>query len=475
VECVRTLNADRGVLFLNDPDGETFHLEASVGLSPAYLEAVARKWKKLPGARFVCERQSYFSRDVLNDPLFECVSPEIEAEGFRSIAFFPLPGKEAPIGNLVVYFDSIRDFSSDEQAAIHNLTELAAIAVENGRLYNREKRASGRLERLQELALQVSSSLDLREVLEAIAKATVELLDGSQSRIYLLERGTERLLCKASYGITSSVQDAPDQMKLGIGVGGEVASRRTPFISPDVQQIPKWLNASWTKAHNLHSFIGVPLLSSGKALGLINCLSSRVDHFTEGDLRLLESLAAHAVAAIEKAQLYSEVERRAEHLKVLDEIAKAINSTLDLGDLFKVFVDRVKRLMPCSACALYTLDESSKMITDFWLVDDKGHRGDWIASRLNLAGSHFEEIFKTHKPFYVPDTRESEYARLRSLSSEGLLSVVTIPILNEGGTCVGVLNIGSEEVDDYSKEHAELLVSVADHLAVALRQGPGDG
>ncbi len=90
----------------------------------------------------------------------------------------------------------------------------------------------------------------------------------------------------------------------------------------------------------------------------------------------------------------------------------------------------------------------------------KDHRG--------LEGSQFKQILETKKPFYEPDTRKSPHPRIQSLVRAGLLTAFCAPSLSEG-ECVGFLNVGSEKPDALTKEQMDLLVSVADHLALDLR------
>jgi len=100
----------------------------------------------------------------------------------------------------VLYFNEVREISEEDKSAIQPFADLAGIAIENGRLYAEEKESSRQLNRLYDLTLQVSSSLDLSEVLDAVAKATVDLLGGLYSEIFLLENETDSLRSRAFHG-----------------------------------------------------------------------------------------------------------------------------------------------------------------------------------------------------------------------------------------------------------------------------------
>jgi GAF domain-containing protein len=153
----------------------------------------------------------------------------------------------------VLYFNEVREVSEEEKSAIRPFTDLAGIAIENGRLYAGEKESSRRLDRLHDLTLQVSSSLDLSEVLDAVAKATVELLGGLYSEIFLLENETDSLRCRAFHGTIPGSTGAPPILKRGVGLGGWVVQHGEAAIVSDVHNDPRWIEPEWAKAQDVHS------------------------------------------------------------------------------------------------------------------------------------------------------------------------------------------------------------------------------
>ena len=159
---------------------------------------------------------------------------------------------------------------------------------------------------------------------------------------------------------------------------------------------------------------------------------------------------------------------RATNLEILDKIAKAVNSTLEMEALFKIAVEQVRRLIPYHASSLYAIDEGRKVVTDYWLVGHDEDRMQWMERSRDFTGSQFDWILETRKPFYEPDTRDTAYSRLQPLAEKGLLSCACVPVLG-GGECLGFLNVVAKEADAFSSEDIGLLCLVAEHLAVAMK------
>ena len=124
-------------------------------------------------------------------------------------------------------------------------------------------------------------------------------------------------------------------------------------------------------------------------------------------------------------------------------------------------------MIPCERCSVYKVEPDKQVISRIYAVDDIGGRVNRIPPS-SLRGSEFEHVLATQKARYIPDTRKNSHPRMQHMAAEGLRSIIQIPILSEG-ECIGFLNIYSSKADGFTTEQINLLGSVADHLAFALR------
>ncbi|MDP7386516.1 MAG: PAS domain S-box protein, partial [Nitrospinota bacterium] len=118
-------------------------------------------------------------------------------------------------------------------------------------------------------------------------------------------------------------------------------------------------------------------------------------------------------------------------------------------------------------CSIYKLESDKQVISRIYAVDEVEDRKARLAP-ISMSGSEFEQILDLKKAVYLPDTQKDPHPRRQILAAEGLRSVINVPILSEGD-CIGILNALSSEVDAYTEAHIELLGSVADHLALAMK------
>ena len=464
-ETIRALGADRGALMLSDPANPPFRIGAAIGPSQAHLDAVAGNWKKTPGSRVMCEQELLFIRGARSDSRCKPIKAEIEAEGFQSITLIPLKAGPQSLGNLVLYFDRERDLSEDERSALRTHAGLAAI--ENDRLVSAARRRATNMEILDELARASNSTLDLGELFRITVEQVKRAVPCERCSLYKVDSdksGIKRL---------HAADDVPGRTErlIPASLKGTIFERlletRAPAYLPDVRTDPH-PTRQLMAAEGIRAVINVPIRIDDKCAGFLNVMSSEVDAYTDGHIGLLSSMAEHLAVAMKNAALYAESQQRATNLEVLDKIARGMNSTLNLGEVFRITVGQVKRAVPVERCSLYRLDPDKKFIAEFFVADDDQDRERWIKNHRNLEGSQSEQILETKKPFYEPDTRKSPHPRIQSLARAGLLTDFCAPILSEGG-CVGFLNVGSKKPDVLTKEQMDFLVFVADHLALALR------
>ncbi len=220
----------------------------------------------------------------------------------QTLAAIPLMRRGTVRGVLeVVNRKNEEPFGDDDMSLLVPLGEHVAVAVANARLRAEANRRRLEYSLLAEVNADVGKSLTRDEALERILKNLKKLVDFDAAAIFLIDRKTETTtsVLHTGYprGATERIRVNTDQ-----GLIGVVAKTKAGIIVPDVRD-----HASY---HNLRartrSELVAPMLLRGNVLGLFNLESDRLDAYTENDLRLLESFAAQAAVAVERAQLYEE-------------------------------------------------------------------------------------------------------------------------------------------------------------------------
>lgn len=182
-----------------------------------------------------------FLRDnSLSDPRMKVV-PELQEEQFQSMVAVPLRGRSSGvIGVIVLHTEAPREFGQEVRDFLMHVASLVAGAIENARLYERERRRAGLLERLASLVHRMAAATERSELVQIACDGTRAILDADGARLALTTGadGRQRVVARSGDAGPDDAPpiDAPARgalaMQLAAGdtqVGTLAALRGTPF------------------------------------------------------------------------------------------------------------------------------------------------------------------------------------------------------------------------------------------------------
>ncbi len=248
--------------------------------------------------------------DVIGDPRYVDTVP-----GTRSELVVPLRRKKRVIGALNLLSSKPGQFTDRDEAILRQFGAHVAVALENARLFDRERQYSATLETLAEIGHEVASILDLDELLERIAVLARRLIDYRTFGILLLNEAAGELEMKLAirYGDKLSLPT----VKLGAGIVGYAALHKEAVLVPDVSIDPRYIPV----VEDCRSELAIPMLLKDRCIGVFDLESPELDAFTKEHVEIMTLLASQAASAIENARLYEEV--RSNELRIERELTFA--------------------------------------------------------------------------------------------------------------------------------------------------------
>lgn len=194
----------------------------------------------------------------------------------------------------------------------------AAIAIHNARLYRQAEKRADLMTSVQEIGLSIAVSLDLKEVLRAVAEAVLTLLEACQTRIYLYDEPSDTFTLATTLDGAESVKIQVLQPRRN-GLTARVARSGRYVAVPNVLEHP--LYQSEEAAHGFKAIIGAPLKKGEEVLGVLNVFYDQPHTFASDELDLLHLLATQAAVALENARLYEfEVKQVEQELNIARQI-----------------------------------------------------------------------------------------------------------------------------------------------------------
>jgi sigma-B regulation protein RsbU (phosphoserine phosphatase) len=250
-------------------------------------------------------RQAILLNDVSTSDIYVAANPEV-----RSEMAVPLIAKNRLIGVMDIESEQANYFRPEH---LHLLTLTAARiaqAIENARLYTRVSRQAQTLSVLNEIAVELTSILDLDPLLERVGQLLRRLIDYQMFTIMLLDDTGEFLVTR--YAWRFGYTQAPRRrISVTSGLVGAAVREWRPINVRDVQKDPRYLEMN----PETRSELIIPLFYKGRVLGVLDLEHTRTAFFNEDHERVLTTLAAQVAIAIENARLYQAVRRQEAQLE----------------------------------------------------------------------------------------------------------------------------------------------------------------
>jgi signal transduction histidine kinase len=320
-----------------------------------------------------------------------------------------------------------------------------------------------RLHRLQVLTDAALAHLELDPLLATLLRRTREVLAVDTCAVLLLDEETNELVARAAVGIEEEVEQGV-RIPVGRGFAGRVAADRSVVVLDDVDHADV-LNPI-LREKGIKSLLGVPLIASGRMLGVLHVGSLVPRIFDTDDVELLQLAADRAAIAIGHAAAFQaerQARQRVEHVQAVTDAALAY---LDLDQLFAVLLPRIRDILGADTCAVLLVDDDAgELIARAAVgIEEEVEQG----VRIPIGGGFAGRIAAERRAVILDDV---DHAHVLNpiLREKGIKSLLGVPLL-VGNEPLGVLHVGTLTHRRFARNDVELLRLVADRLAIAIER-----
>ena len=306
------------------------------------------------------------------------------------------------------------------------------------------------------LGREVTSVLDLDELLRKIPQLIARLTKFQAFAVYLLDSRLEELRVAYSVGYPEEVARTL-RLKVGHGLVGAAVADGQPILVNDVHSDPRYVEA----VPGSNAELVVPLRRKGRVIGALNLLSNTAGQFTETDEGVLRQFGAHVAVAIENARLFEHEREYTTTLETLSDIAREFGAILNLDELLTRIANLTRRVIDYRTFGILLLNDETLELEMKVAV----RYGDKVTLPRVKVGNGLVGYAALHKKaVVVPDvSADDRYIKV----VDDARSELVIPLLLKD-RCIGVFDLESPELDAFSKSHIEILTLLAAQAAVAI-------
>jgi diguanylate cyclase (GGDEF)-like protein len=243
---------------------------------------------------------------------WEKASPQYKDVPWYSVIAAPFLFYDKVIGAIsVINSAPDQEFTKSDKEILSFFGQHAAIAVENARLFEKEKRAAERSAVLHKVSQQiVAARLDSEEIYHAIHQAVRSLMPADAFVINILEEsGT---ILNPVYLFDQGKQFHMPPYPSDAGLTGRVIKKKESSYISDLKNDPRASNYfHYGRPQHVRSILVVPMWRRGEVIGALSTQSYQPHAYQSDDQYLLEMLASYAAIALDNTQMFVHIQELA--------------------------------------------------------------------------------------------------------------------------------------------------------------------
>jgi PAS domain S-box-containing protein len=365
-------------------------------------------------------------------------------------------------------------------AVVRDITDRVAARQE---LEREVQERTKELTSLLTVTRNIASNLTLKPLLQTVIDQLKSIADYSRCSIFVLDgdslvmldsRNTDSSPSPIMRVSLSDIEGIWQRIGAGqVAIEGDVRNSGSPLALAYQRGSGELFHTAY---RDIHSWMGVPLESNDRVVGMLTVSHNEPDFYTEHHAGLVTAVATQVAVAIENARLYEQVQERTLELASLLTVSRNVASTLELQPLLQLIVEQLKEIADFHRCSIFELSGDTMFVLDSRAglsepapltmrvaVSDLGtiwqrmSRGESvIIDDVHDAASDLALAYRTA----VGDLMQTEPFQMTH-------SCLGVPLFSKDRV-VGMLVLSRTEPAFYTERHAELVAAVATQIAVAI-------
>lgn len=328
---------------------------------------------------------------------------------------------------------------------------------------------------LLDIATAVSSTLDVTQVLQLIARRTAEACQVHRCSIFLLDEGRQHILPLMSQYASGST-DKPQWERFRYHtyvqrldeapILSRVIQDRQPLVlkGTTISSLPE----AWTKPFGILSLLIVPLISRDHVIGLMALDHVEPRRFQRDQINLAMTIGSQVAAALENARLIEQLGEKAQRLALLAEISMAVTSTLELDAILSTAAAGLCRAFGVEQCGVVIFDPK-RTVGRMEVEYPPREPAPGVTIPLHDNPS-IQRILATKQPLAIEDAQHDPLLASvwETMRQRNVQSILIVPLLIKGEV-IGTIGLdATQEKRVFTTEEIGLAQTIANQISVAL-------
>jgi signal transduction histidine kinase len=397
--------------------------------------------------------------------------------GIRSVMIVPLTIRGDAIGAITFVSSESGHYGEEDLEMAQRLAQKASLAIENARLFRRERqaraameRAAERMARLQALTGDLATALTSEAVAQVVIEHSTRAVSAASAAIWVLEPDGLHIRLLRSWNYPPETMERFERIDVsGSAPVADAMRRRAPvFIESNADYRARYPDSASSAAADLErmrhsSYVCLPLFVGAESIGAL-AIAIDGEHTLDSDERAFLTVSAgHCAQSFYRARIY-EAERRARaEMALLYELVDAVSRASTIDQVYERALTTLEKALDVERSSILLFDPDR-------VIRFKASHGLSQAYRDTVEGhSPWSPDTTDAAPVVVPDVaQEPSLSRyMAAFAAEHIGSLAFLPLIHQQ-RLLGKLMIYAGEPRAFSAAEIALARSVAAQVAHAV-------
>ncbi len=442
--------------------------------------------KALPGApifRRLQESLGVFSTDdVTNERDLDLLSDHLKRT--QSLLVVPLISGNNLRALVFVHMNEKYRFSPTEIELARTICNQAVVAMESARLYQASVSRAEQLATINRASRDIGISLDPEQIYIAIHKAASDLMPAESFVISLLDEEHNEI--EGVYLMDPGGRAPNQRLPVGQGLSSKVITSGEPLLIADQAEVDQLGGRTFGEGQP-RSIVAVPIIMSGKTIGMLSAQSYNPNVYSKEDQQILSTLANQAGVAVQNGHLFAETRRLADELeqRVIERTAELerekrstetllrilteASASLDLDRALNRTLALLNETIGAEQGAILMLNPEDNTIqyrAGYGYVTPIMTEGI-KPTPLKIGEGLVGWVIQNRKPVLIDDVRKDKRWVRLPLKSPQHRSTISAPLM-VGEEVIGAIMVFHRQVAFFSEEQMSLVQAIGNQVAVAI-------
>lgn len=332
------LHAERGSLFLNDPESNELYSRVAQG----NIQREIRMLNNSGVAGYVFTTgEALIIHDAYSDPRFNHSIDEQTGFVTHNILCVPIKTVRGEVIGVAQTLNKHKGkFNRHDLHLLEAMTRQGTLALQSAQFIERMKALHKQEMEFIDVVSEVTADIKLGSLLQKVMGEATRMLNAERSTLFLNDEKNNQLWSEVGQGLESMQIRLPNHLGIAGAVFTSGKSINIPYAYADLR-----FNPAFDKQTGFftRSILCVPIVNKhGKTIGVTQVLNRRGGPFTNEDESRLRAFTAQISIALENAKLFADVQ-------AMKNYNEAMLESMSNG---LITLDENERIATCNAAGL---------------------------------------------------------------------------------------------------------------------------